>query len=302
MQAKHDFRQRWAAINLDGIRKTKLSKTQGWRRIDRTKGTLRSLKWLTEHEGAADAHAYARKCVCLGGSWVSYDEMWERPTYLVLTEEHIGEFTKSWQEMLEHEEEHSQATTSLAAAPSPSSSGSGGVASQPSTTGEPNATGEPAAPVPAPKAKGSAKALGKRKRGEENGGTDDPSPKKEKEVDPSKKVISNANKTKDLYLSSTSGGANLLAVVSSNSQWAWANNEHAKHDLLQAQSRVQDAVRSSPFAQEFVTLKSGIVRSNYKDDAAWLRELAAFTTLLEGPCKQLAKETSTMVAMHAARK
>lgn len=102
-EAKRDFRQKWATMKYQDIRRGK-SYSKSWRNIDATKGTYLPLAKIIEEEGwvvdkksaVAAGVRLATQCLTLGGQWVMKDQFTGQLNFLRLRRQHNEEMVEAW--------------------------------------------------------------------------------------------------------------------------------------------------------------------------------------------------------------
>ena len=239
------FRQHWAETQYHiHIQEKSLSKS--WQKVDTTKGTYYPFPRIVQEEGGKEdpenvkaAMNYCRKCMELGGDWVSINQMTERLEFLHLKREHKDIFSQCWE------------LRSTWRAPST------GVGTGPNAPAGSN----PKAIKSGAKAKAKAKAEAEPKASE---GDTPLTPEQEAEAEEKETTEANkkkektqlqiatveATKLKNKYHTILSSAKCLVEQMTSQSEWAWANNEQNKGALQKAIKEVQDSL--TPFGNQFL--------------------------------------------------
>ena len=89
--------------------------------------------------------------------------------------------------------------------------------------------------------------------------------------------------------------------MTTDPEWDWAN-DHTKRELREARERARAAVSECAFAMQFLTMPGNEVRKQYDDAETFNKECGAISTLLGPLLKEVQRQTSVLVNMHASRK
>ena len=92
----------------------------------------------------------------------------------------------------------------------------------------------------------------------------------------------------------------MQAVIKSSPEWAWANNAVSQQPMKEAIEKLEEAVAGHPFTKIFLTMAVADVKKTYSDEAVMM-QCGSMSQLLDPLVRDVIKETSTMVNMHAAR-
>ena len=249
-EEKAAFRRRWAANKYQEVLMTR-EQEEGLSQIDKSKGTMKSIKALIKEEGIEDTRDYVMKCARLGAPWIEWDDMWERWNVMVMEKSHSEVFTRAWRLRQQRVggDSSAGADSSQGQLPAPQS-----IPTPPAPTPAPSPA--PTPQVPRPNAKSKGKGKGKGNDGKRKDGNPDPPPPAKKKATP----LALANKLKTNYSAAISGAQNLLQVIRSSDAWWWANNEYALGDLKTAKDKVDKAVADSTFAHVFLTMNTAEVK------------------------------------------
>ena len=93
----------------------------------------------------------------------------------------------------------------------------------------------------------------------------------------------------------------LIAVVSKDPEWSWANNEHSLHPVRQARRDVNLFRESSPFYQDWTVAENFALTVKKKYAADVVEQEFGRLGELEKLVKRLHHEVGVLKRMHQAR-
>jgi hypothetical protein len=289
--AKADFRKKWASMKLAEIVVTK-EQTMGIAKVDKEKGTYRSLKWLIKNEGFDDTQKYITKCSKMGGPWVFWNEMFERYEFLRVEKTHTEMFTHAWQIK---QKWISKASAERDGADDPKP-GDTAPAEASHETRPADAGGKPKKKAKQSHAAHEAVRVNKKPRL----GKDADEVVTAPHAPAPRNAEKDGAKTKNQFNSSIAAASNLLYVISVNDAWAWANNEVQRAQLNSAVEAVNGYVAKNTFAQEYLTSSVGDMKKKYEEDDL-NHELASMSKSMDSLIATVEREQTSLKAMHSAK-
>ena len=296
-EEKAKFRARWAKLELAKLLELKQETVEEVSTSELSKGRYRSFRWLCKEEGLDGARKYTSKCIKLGSPWVSKDEMFERPTFLVMEEGFDDVFRRAWRIKLSKSATIDDEGRVVDSGPAASGSGAqkgaaDGAANSGGGDGD-DAPPEPEIKVRKTEAKGKGKGKGK-------GGQPKPAEGEDVEKQKLRSIVAEANKTKVQYANATAGANNLRKVIGLNDDYAWARKPHALDEFTAAEQKLSAFISESTFAQEFITFPIGAVKKKFGD--GFVAGCAAFHSGGAKLVQDLSEEINDIVSMAQSRK
>ena len=126
-------------------------------------------------------------------------------------------------------------------------------------------------------------------------------PQATRDVKP-KKVLTaeqKASRTKANYHATMSSCDSLLACITTDVSWSWANNSEQLKGVKNAKDLVLAELGKSIFVQEFLTLKTSDAMKKYGDD--FQSQCATLVHVMDPVLVALAREKDALVQMKLAR-
>lgn len=273
---KAAFRKQWADAKQEELLEQQIY-TEKHSKVDISKGTYRSLLWVLKNEGGSKSKsaqrstlAFAKKCHQLGEPWVVNNPMFDRLDYLVMQSGFKEEFGTAWT---------MQKTGTV-------NGTSGGSAASSSAALTPNASGKPQGEPPA-----SGKPQGSNK-----GGKKEPLPSPRTNDKKETTLLAKANKTKSLFMSSTSMALQLFRNVENSKEWNWAVGCKVLDCTKEAMTEIEELLKSNSMANSFFT------DPKYNELKKRMPELEEYIPVIpatfDEPIARLSKLVSKMLNMH----
>ena len=293
---KHIFRMKWASTTYANFEKGSRHE-QVWKNIALEKGTYMSISMAFKKQGGTEAdiqptRKLVMKCYDMGSPWISWNWQTERYDVLVLKRGYQEEFEESWRMYTEH---RSSGNNTSANKPRHASS----HRDDKMHNDDAGAKGE-TPPDKKRKTKHDAPNIEtKNPDAEDDKGEDDPGQRPSNHTCSLKAAMAGATKTKKAFQGASSAARNLVEEIQRDPVWSWANNDTMIGDLQSAQAHLDSELSSfdrKVIYQDIAAIKKA------SDPSTFAGNLLNFSKTLDPKIENLVHATTTLVAMHVARR
>ena len=296
--AKRKFRQDWATGRWQEAC-IKRMKTESWQEVGETKGQYMPIRRIIKAEGDDEqavlaATRYVDTAIKMAGKFISYNEMTERWEFLYFTRSLSTSFTKCWQ--IYCEQQPISMSTENGDNSETSSRGNTDTAIPRQATLE--AFGKHTASMPPRKAPANAKSKANQTgKAETENWKLQPSAKKS----PLEQSIAAGVKTKALYFEAMAKSSSILKAMANDELWQFLP-ETAKVELAKPLRAAVAEVetKSTSFMRDFCMASLKDIRKTLPPDQLET-ECVKLPQTLDGPLKQVLKETTFLINMGMAR-
>ena len=293
---KADFRKAWAETKYKQF-EAGSEQSESWRTVDKECGTYMSVSMAFQKQGGSEEDVaptkrLIEKAYAMGEPWIWWNWQTERYDVFVLENTHTEVFEQAWRK---YQKNMTEGQIPEAAQKNESSSDATDTKQE---KGEGSTKRKASEGEGAPtKQEKSGKQTGSPALKRATSGTlGDPAEQDERNK--LKGALAAALKTKKAITTATSATNNMMAQLSSDPSWGWANTPNILKEVKDVQSMLEKNMTS--FARKFLCQEVSVVKKTYRE-GDWMDNLLKFSRDLDGRVEDLSNATNISLAMQAAR-